>query len=230
MANDWVKLQAEFTKAHEKTGVKVADWCESKGLKYSSARRYIKARKAEVKVKTKLKSAAMAVNKNLGNFKHGGYSKYFAAEINNATNDTQLEDELDLCRARIHLVAATIEEIQRRLNNKEDPPSTEAASSLFESLFKADNALDKSIARVESITKTLSSIRIDDVNEEKIKVDTERLNQVSKATVINAKKSISQTRLVDLQVKAAEKAAGGTNKIDDYIDSITGNGLDTVVG
>lgn len=39
---DWAALQAEFTKAHMRTGISAQEWCESKGLKYASARRYIK--------------------------------------------------------------------------------------------------------------------------------------------------------------------------------------------
>lgn len=39
---DWIALQAEFTKAHMRTGISAQDWCESKGLNYASARRYIK--------------------------------------------------------------------------------------------------------------------------------------------------------------------------------------------
>lgn len=39
---DWAKLQAEFTRDHMRTGISAQDWCEKKGLKYASARRYIK--------------------------------------------------------------------------------------------------------------------------------------------------------------------------------------------
>jgi hypothetical protein len=226
---DWVKLQAEFTKAHAETGIKVNEWCESKGINYSSARRYIKITKAKAKVKTQVKARAMAENKNLGALKHGGYSKYFNTDITALVSDTDLTDELALCRSRIHLVVCTIEEIQRRLEQR---PRVEAdiAASLFDSLLKADIALDRNVARAESITKTLSSIRLDDLNEYKIMADTARSIQITKATVINAKKSIAQTELVELQIKKAEKEMGGTSKLDKYIDSLTGNGVDVVVG
>lgn len=228
MSSKWLALQAEFTKAHAETGIKVKEWCESKGLNYSSARRYIKITKTKAKIKTKVKAQAMAENKNSGALKHGGYSKYFNTDITTLVSGTDLTDELDLCRARIHLVVCTIEEIQRRLEQK---PRVEAdvAASLYESLFKADTALDRNIARVESITKTLSSINIDNLNELKIAADTRRSIEITKATVINAKKSIAQTELVELQVEQARKLVGGTSKLDDYIDSRT-NGLDSVIG
>lgn len=228
MSNNWLELQAEFTKAHAETGIKVKEWCEQKGLKYSSARRYIKLTKTKAKIKTKVKAQAMAENKNLGALKHGGYSKYFNTDITTLVSGTDLTDELELCRSRIHLVVCTIEEIQRRLEQK---PRVEAdvAASLFDSLLKADIALDRNIARVESITKTLSSIRLDNLNEHKIIADTTRSIEITKATVINAKKSIAQTELVELQVEQARKLVGGTSKLDDYIDSRT-NGLDAVIG
>ena len=125
-------------------------------------------------------------------------------------------------------MVCTIEEIQRRLEQK---PRVEAevAASLFDSLLKADIALDRNIARVESITKTLSSIRLDNLNEHKIIADTTRSIEITKATVINAKKSIAQTELTNLQVEQLRKEVGGTSKLDDYIDSRI-SGLDSVVG
>lgn len=228
MSSKWLALQAEFTEAHAKTGIKAKEWCESKGLNYSSARRYIKITKTKAKIKTQVKAKAMAENKNSGALRHGGYSKYFNTDITTLVSGTDLTDELELCRSRIHLVVCTIEEIQRRLEQK---PRVEAevAASLFDSLLKADIALDRNIARVESITKTLSSIRLDNLNEHKIIADTTRSIEITKATVINSKKSIAQTELVELQVEQARKLVGGTSKLDDYIDSRT-NGLDAVIG
>lgn len=228
MSSKWLALQAEFTEAHAETGIKVKEWCESKGLNYSSARRYIKITKTKAKIKTQVKAQAMAENKNSGALKHGGYSKYFNTDITTLVSGTDLTDELELCRSRIHLVVCTIEEIQRRLEQK---PRVEAevAASLFDSLLKADIALDRNIARVESITKTLSSIRLDNLNEHKIIADTTRSIEITKATVINAKKSIAQTELTNLQVEQLRKEVGGTSKLDDYIDSRI-SGLDSVVG
>ena len=230
--HDWIKIQAEFLAAYKKTGINVKEWCEKRGLKYSTARRHLRITKVRDKARanTKVKSSVMAVNKHAGALRHGGYSKYFTNSIGELVDGTHLPDELTLCRSRIHLVVCTIEEIQRRLADPDNKPSTEAAASYFESLLKADFALDKNIARVESITKTLSSIRIDEVNENKIVADTIRSVETTKATVINAKKSILQTELIQLQIKQAQKDAGGSSKIDDYIDAMTNKKLDVVIG
>lgn len=233
--HDWEQLQQEFLDDHEKTNVGVKGWCESKGLTYSSARRYIKAGKSKAKVKISNKvrqskpklSKEISTRTNAGTIKHGGYSKYFARNITDLVEGTELRDELELCRSRIHLVVCTIEEIQRRL---EENQKAEVAASLYDSLFKADTALDRNIARVESITKTLSSIRIDDLNQHKITADTARSLEITKATVINAKKAIVQTELAQLAAEKARKELGGTSKIDEYIDGLTGDSVDAVIG
>lgn len=43
---DWKKLEQEFQRVHAKTGIKLQDWCEQRGISYASARRYIKTRKS----------------------------------------------------------------------------------------------------------------------------------------------------------------------------------------
>lgn len=39
---DWAALQKQFLAEHAKTGISPEDWCKEQGLKYSSAKRYIK--------------------------------------------------------------------------------------------------------------------------------------------------------------------------------------------
>lgn len=39
---DWGSLQQQYIAAHSRTGISPADWCEENGLKYATARRYIK--------------------------------------------------------------------------------------------------------------------------------------------------------------------------------------------
>ncbi|MGY3944788.1 hypothetical protein [Aeromonas tecta] len=41
---DWAELNAEFLQEHEATGISAKDWCDSRGLNYNSARRYLKSR------------------------------------------------------------------------------------------------------------------------------------------------------------------------------------------
>lgn len=39
---DWGSLQHQFLAEHAKSGISPKDWCEARGLNYTSARRYIK--------------------------------------------------------------------------------------------------------------------------------------------------------------------------------------------
>ncbi|MFB2927567.1 terminase [Aeromonas hydrophila] len=41
---DWAQLNAEFLQEHAATGISAKDWCDSRGLNYNSARRYLKSR------------------------------------------------------------------------------------------------------------------------------------------------------------------------------------------
>jgi hypothetical protein len=50
---DWKALQAQFEHDHAKYGTGAKEWCEAKGLKYSSARRYIKVRKTAQSAQSK---------------------------------------------------------------------------------------------------------------------------------------------------------------------------------
>jgi hypothetical protein len=57
---DWKALQAQFEHDHAKYGTGAKEWCEAKGLNYSSARRYIKVRKAAQSESAQCKSAQSA--------------------------------------------------------------------------------------------------------------------------------------------------------------------------
>ena len=222
----WIALQKEFQEAHNESGIKPKEWCEQQGLNYATARRHIKLTKTKAKIKTAVKEQALKENPHAGALKHGGYSKYFNKDITELIPGTNLDDELELCRARVHLVIKTIEDIQEQLKQ---PLKPEVAASLYDTLIKADMALDRNIARVESLTKTQSSIRIDDVQEHKIIADTEKSIEITKSTIAKNKKDIVQTRLIELQVDKAEKEAGGISKLDSYIDDLVA-GNDKVVG
>ncbi|MDO2946945.1 terminase [Aeromonas simiae] len=41
---DWAQLNAEFLQERDATGISAKDWCDSRGLNYNSARRYLKSR------------------------------------------------------------------------------------------------------------------------------------------------------------------------------------------
>ncbi len=50
---DWGSLQEEFLADHAQSSISPKDWCEAKGLNYSSAKRYIKIANAQKNVKAK---------------------------------------------------------------------------------------------------------------------------------------------------------------------------------
>lgn len=54
---DWGDLQQRFLSDHAATGVSPKDWCESQGLNYTSARRYIKKPTAQKTAQQKVRNA-----------------------------------------------------------------------------------------------------------------------------------------------------------------------------
>lgn len=242
--HDWKALQEEFLIAHETTAVKAKEWCESKGLNYSSARRYIKVTKAAAEVKEKVKtnpkvkmvkaqSTELVKNsgqKQFGNqhaVTHGAYRKYFTNEIGELAEATNLQDELVLSRANLHMVMKTIDDINEKLDTEKPP--VEVAARLYNSLTHAQSALDRIILRIESLTKTISSLHLDLINTDKIIADTDKSIETAKALRIRAKKDKVQTELTELQVEKFRKELGGVSKLDDFIDDLT-SGQDKVVG
>ncbi len=232
----WDDLSALFLKEHAETGIGPREFCESNSINYATARRYIKLPQANLKKPPKAKErktkegrqkpGVKPGSRNLHLAKHGGYTKYFNNDINELVEATSLEDELDLCRARIHLVMDAIHGIQKLL----DDPDTnnEARTRLYESMFKAENALDRNVQRVESIIKTLSSLETDTLARGKLIAETSRIKQQTQALVNATKRGKYQAEISEHEAAKARKEAGGTSKLDDFIDKRTG-GLDTVV-
>lgn len=219
----WADLNELFQKQHAETGASLKEFCDSHGLSYSTARKHIKtSRKAPRKV---VKYEGQKLTR-APNFRHGGYSKYFKEGVNELVEATTLEDELDLCRARIHMVMDAIDGIQKLLDDPET--DNEARTRLYESMFKAEMSLDRNVTRAESITKTLSSIKTDSLTRGKLIAETSRITQQTKALVNATKRGKHQAEIAEHEAAKARKEAGGTSKLDDFIDKRTG-GLDTVV-
>ncbi|EPJ4167641.1 terminase [Citrobacter freundii] len=60
---DWKKLEQEFQRAHAKSGIKLQDWCEQKGISYATARRHIKMRRsAHTDTQKKMRKTAQSVS------------------------------------------------------------------------------------------------------------------------------------------------------------------------
>ena len=109
---------------------------------------------------------------------HGGYSRLIRAEDLAIGDESELDGliaERRMFRARIASALRTIQEAEDELEQpgtKDDPERMIAINRL---IAASNKAIDKSAVRVESLTKTISSIRIDDVTEPKIIADTDRI-------------------------------------------------------
>ncbi|HHQ4529689.1 TPA: terminase [Aeromonas hydrophila] len=252
---DWAQLNSEFLQEHEATGISAKDWCDSRGLNYNSARRYLKSRgqspaqpdKSRVAAQTahsevrKTAQSAQAkgneakakggegrgeksssstesqpepdqTSKNKGrdgagrfvrgeyegnpnppaNIKpgmqiaktHGGYAKFLdAEELFDQARELQLRDELEFTRARVISVTKLLKGLQQDLVT-----ATEMTDriTLYDKILKAEQALDRNIQRIESIERTLSAMRIDEVTGPKIEADTKRIEAATRKLTAEA--------------------------------------------
>ena len=250
---DWAQLNAEFLQEHEATGISAKDWCDSRGLNYNSARRYLKSRgqspaqpdksrvaaqsaqsaqtkgneaKAEGGERRGEKSSASTYTPasldqnsktnsgrqpdgrfdkgnresvgNQGNqnppnkwqpgdrpaLTHGGYAKFLdAEELFDQARELQLRDELDFTRARVISVTKLLKGLQQDLVNATEMTDRIA---LYDKILKAEQALDRNIQRIESIERTLSALRIDEVSVPKIEEDTRRIRAAARKLTAEA--------------------------------------------
>ncbi|MFM5765748.1 terminase [Aeromonas caviae] len=254
---DWAQLNAEFQQEHEATGISAKDWCDSRGLNYNSARRYLKSRgqtpaqpdksrvaaqSAHSEVRNTAQSAQSAQTKgneakakggerrgekssastrtpadsaqnpktngrdssgrftegNPGNpnpvtkwkpgdrpaLTHGGYAKFLdAEELFDQARELQLRDELEFTRARVISVTQLLKGLQQDLATATEMTDRIA---LYDKILKAEQALDRNIQRIESIERTLSALRIDEVSVPKIEEDTRRIRAATRKLTAEA--------------------------------------------
>ena len=255
---DWAQLNAEFLQEHEATGISAKDWCDSRGLNYNSARRYLKSRgqspaqpeksrvaaqSAQSEVRKTAQSAQSAQpmgnegkakrgegggersssstqptgdsgqnpkrksgrqpdgrfgignRESVGNpgnpspvakwkpgdrpaLTHGGYAQFLEAdELFDQAEELKLRDELIFTRARVISVTKTLKNLQQDLL---DATEMTDRIALYDKILKAEQALDRNIQRIESIERTLSAIRIDEVTGPKIEADTKRIEAATR--------------------------------------------------
>ena len=111
-------------------------------------------------------------------FKHGGYAKLLPVEdlaIGDESEIIGLIAERRMFRARLASALRTVTELEAELaaeGGKDDPERVAATLRLIRS---ANEAIDRAAARIESITKTISSIRIDDINGPRLAADHKRI-------------------------------------------------------
>ncbi|WP_148610653.1 terminase [Aeromonas sobria] len=261
---DWAQLNAEFLQEHEATGISAKDWCDSRGLNYNSARRYLKSRgqspaqpdksrvaaqSAHSEVRKTTQSAQSAQTKgneakakggegrggrsssstqspddtgqsskrksgrqpdgrfgmgnresvgNPGNpspvakwkpgdrpaLTHGGYAQFLdAEELFDQAEELKLRDELIFTRARVISVTKTLNVLQQDLTEAKEMTDRIA---LYDKILRAEQALDRNIQRIESIERTLSILRIDEVTGPKIEADTKRIKAATRKLTAEA--------------------------------------------
>ena len=141
---------------------------------------------------------------------HGGYSRLIRAEDLAIGDESELDGliaERRLFRARIASALRTIQEAEDELEQpgtKDDPERLIAINRLISS---ANKVINNSAIRVESLTKTISSIRIDDVIEPKIIADTDRIK--------------SARRKLDAETARLERDQGGdTTPLDEIVGDL----------
>lgn len=115
---------------------------------------------------------------------HGGYAKFLGAdELFDQAEELKLRDELVFTRARAISVTKTLKNLQQDLT---DATEMTDRIALYDKILKAEQALDRNIARIESIERTLSALRIDDVNGPKIEADTKRIKAATRKLTAEA--------------------------------------------
>lgn len=115
---------------------------------------------------------------------HGGYAKFLdSQELFDEARDLRLRDELDFSRARVISVTKLLKGLQQDLVT-----ATEVTDriALYDKILKAEQALDRNIQRIESIERTLSTMRIDAVTGPKIEADTKRIEAATRKLIAEA--------------------------------------------
>lgn len=116
---DWSALQAEFTREHMRTGISAQDWCEKKGLNYTSARRYIKAHEVKRNIKESLADAPKKAKDKQGKVRRIMRSKLRTEEV--AQPEIAHDDE-----------TAQFESVDAELSEREQSNAARDASGRFQ--------------------------------------------------------------------------------------------------
>ncbi len=143
---------------------------------------------------------------------HGGYARYFSDQSAfDGVDELGLQDELRLCRARVISVTKALNDLALLLEKAETP---EDKATIYGQILRADEALQRNISRVESIEKTLSSLRIDDVTVPKVIADTARIKAATRkleaeATKLERDQGGDTTELGEMVAELQDMGTGG---------------------
>lgn len=118
--------------------------------------------------------------------KGGLYARFFPEakqHMFDAADVATLDDELVLCRARLQ---SGIEYLGKIHEDMATAKAVEDRISLYESFVRVNGQLDTLTGRIESITRTLSSLGIDVVTKDKIVQDTARIRSATRKLSLEA--------------------------------------------
>ncbi|WP_407330564.1 hypothetical protein [Enterovibrio sp. 27052020O] len=120
--------------------------------------------------------------------KGGLYARYFPEakqHMFDAADTATLDDELMLTRARLQ---SGIEYLGKIHEDMASATTVEDRISLYESFTRVNGQLDNLTARIESITRTMSSLGLDLVNCAKVVEDTKRIRSATRKLTLEADK------------------------------------------
>lgn len=143
---------------------------------------------------------------------HGGYAKYFSDQSAfDGVDELGLRDELRLCRARVISVTKALNDLALLLDSATAP---DEKATIYGQILRADEVLQRNISRVESIEKTLSSLRIDDVTVPKVIADTDRIKAATRkleaeATKLERDQGGDTTELGEMVADLQDMGTGG---------------------
>ena len=143
---------------------------------------------------------------------HGGYARYFSDQSAfDGVDELGLRDELRLCRARVISVTKALNDLAVLLDSA---TATDEKATIYGQILRADEALQRNISRVESIEKTLSSLRIDDVTVPKVIADTDRIKAATRkleaeATKLERDQGGDTTELGEMVADLQDMGTGG---------------------
>ena len=198
---DWNELAARYMDDHQETRISLKQWCKQHQINYQNARKHISVREAKARSsntpKTK-RQKVIAAQPNKANHtsfsegnqaarKHGAYSCLLDAETVELASRVQgLEDELLVCRSRLISVIKSKAEIEQQWKSCN---AHEERVQLSELMLKFVDAEDRTVARIESLTATLSKIERNQVANNKdsaqVKLIQHTIEEKVKATKID---------------------------------------------
>ena len=143
---------------------------------------------------------------------HGGSARFFSDQSAfDGVDELGLRDELRLCRARVISVTKALNDLAVLLDSATAP---DEKATIYGQIIRADEALQRNISRVESIEKTLSSLRIDDVTVPKVVADTARIKAATRkleaeATKLERDQGGDTTPIGDMVAELQDMGTGG---------------------